>query len=283
MGDCKYCGKPAGFLKSAHKDCERQYKEKLAFASVGEGKMVDAIKGSISLGGDAAQLEQTLASIEAQYNVLPTRRRDLLINGWEKSVDIALEDGILEHFEEQNLMAFAQHFMLGQADLNRTGSYVKVAQSAVLRDVLEGKIPNRVQLDGSLGINFQKGEQLVWLFKDVGYLEDKVRREFVGRSQGVSIRVMKGVYYRVGQFKGHPVETKERVHVDTGKLIVTDKNLYFAGGAKSFRVPYSKIVSFEPYSNGMGIMKDNATAKPQIFVTGDGWFVYNLVTNLSQC
>lgn len=30
------------------------------------------------------------------------------------------------------------------------------------------------------------------------------------------------------------------------------------------------------------LMRDAASAKPQIFITGDGWFTYNLVTNLAQ-
>jgi hypothetical protein len=29
-------------------------------------------------------------------------------------------------------------------------------------------------------------------------------------------------------------------------------------------------------------MRDAQTAKPQTFVTGDGWFVYNLAVNLAQ-
>jgi len=47
-------------------------------------------------------------------------------------------------------------------------------------------------------------------------------------------------------------------------------------------VPYSKIVSFTPYSDGIGIQRDAASAKPQTFVTGDGWFIYNLVVNLAR-
>ena len=45
---------------------------------------------------------------------------------------------------------------------------------------------------------------------------------------------------------------------------------------------YRRTVSFEPYRDGSGIMRDAQTAKPQTFVTGDGWFVYNLATNLAQ-
>jgi hypothetical protein len=29
-------------------------------------------------------------------------------------------------------------------------------------------------------------------------------------------------------------------------------------------------------------MRDAATARPQTFVTGDGWFTYNLLMNLSE-
>ena len=39
---------------------------------------------------------------------------------------------------------------------------------------------------------------------------------------------------------------------------------------------------FHPYTDGFGIMRDAQTAKPQAFRTGDGWFPYNLATNLAQ-
>ena len=55
-----------------------------------------------------------------------------------------------------------------------------------------------------------------------------------------------------------------------------------AGSRKRFRVRYDKIVAFEPFSDGFGIMRDAQTAKPQTFRTGDGWFPYNLAANLAQ-
>ena len=54
------------------------------------------------------------------------------------------------------------------------------------------------------------------------------------------------------------------------------------GKPEKFRVRYDRIVSFEPYEDGLGIMRDAQTAKPQTFVTGDGWSVYNLAVNLAQ-
>ena len=73
------------------------------------------------------------------------------------------------------------------------------------------------------------------------------------------------------------------IHADTGMLGLTTKHIYFAGPRKKFRVRYDRIVAFEPYSDGLGIMRDAQSAKPQSFVTGDGWFVYNQAATLPRC
>ena len=75
---------------------------------------------------------------------------------------------------------------------------------------------------------------------------------------------------------------EETVQADTGTLGLTTKHLYFSGSRKKFRVRYDRIVSFDTFSDGFGIMRDAQTAKPQTFITGDGWFVYNLAVNLAQ-
>ena len=35
-------------------------------------------------------------------------------------------------------------------------------------------------------------------------------------------------------------------------------------------------------NDGFGLMRDAQTAKPQSFRTGDGWFAFNLATNLAR-
>jgi hypothetical protein len=63
-------------------------------------------------------------------------------------------------------------------------------------------------------------------------------------------------------------------------LALTNKHLYFSSGLKSFRIKYEKIISIDPYSDGIGITKDGVTAKPQIFKNIDGWFIYNYIQNI---
>lgn len=282
MGNCKYCGKSAGLLRNKHAECEAKYQQRERITQDGRQRIRLEILRTINSSDSYDKLEKTIAEIE-QSSFIPTNERSLLLaQGWEDSVEKFLEDGILDTSEEKRLVEFKERFSLSQNELNQNGALTKITKAAVLRDILNGTIPQRLSIDGSIPINFQKDEQIIWAFSGSEYLEDKVRRQFVGRSQGVSFRVMKGVYYRVGEFKGQAIERTERVHIDTGWMVITNKNIYFAGSRKSTRIPYTKIVSFEPFSDGVGIMRDAATAKPQIFVTGDGWFTYNVVTNVAR-
>ena len=127
-----------------------------------------------------------------------------------------------------------------------------------------------------------KSETLVWVMEGVDYFETVVRRERRGSSHGVSIRVARGLYYQPRTFRSRSVEWEEDVHQDTGLLGFTTKHVYFSGGRNKFRVRYDRIVDFEPFSDGFGVMRDTRSAKPQSFRTGDGWFAYNLAVNLAQ-
>jgi hypothetical protein len=282
LGNCKYCGKPAGLLRSSHAECHERNLKRERVAEGGRqriaGEVVRAIKGPASFD----ELETAIAEIERSSFVATTERNALLIKGWENAVEQFLEDGLLDTNEEHRLAEFQERFALSQLELDRSGSLTRVAKAGVLRDVVNGRVSKRMSFSEPLPINFQKGEQPVWAFASSEYLEDKTRRQMVGGSQGISVRLAKGVYYRVSAFKGEAVERTERTHVDTGIVVATNKSIYFVGPKKSLRLPYEKIVSFQRFSDGLGVARDAVTAKPQYFITGDGWFTYNLVTNLAQ-
>ena len=275
MGDCTYCGKPAGFLKKKHKECEAKFHS-------GTEQMVTLIEYTVTKRSDLQSLETQLKEIASQSYIPASNFNQILVKGWEEAVSKAFEDGILTEEEEAALKELKHHFSLSKQELDRNGAFTRVAKGSVLRGLLNGILPEWNLANRNFPFNLQKTEKIVWVFKDVKYYEQKTRKHFKGGHHGVSIRVAKGLYYRVGAFKGQPVITTETVHADTGLLGVTNKHLYFVGDQKSFRIRHDKIVSFTPYEDGLGVQRDAATAKPQIFVTGDGWFTYNLVTNVSQ-
>ena len=229
-------------------------------------------------GGAIQELDNTLR----RALMSNTNRRQLLVRAWGEAVETTIEDGIVTLDEESALSRYLDHFGLTAADVNANGAHTSLVQAAIIRDVAMGIIPQRQNIQGRVPFNLMKSEQLVWVIDGVDYLETITRRERRGTSHGVSIRVAKGLYYRPSTFRSRPIEWEETVHQDTGLLGFTTKHVYFAGSRKKFRVRYDRVVSFDPFSDGFGIMRDSQTAKPQTFRTGDGWFAYNLVTNLAH-
>ena len=243
--------------------------------------VLDARLAALATVDGDTHLKELAATLK-ESALLPVEQRDVLAQAWEAAVEGSLEDGPLTLEEENALVRYMRHFDLTQEDVDTNGAYHNMVKSIVIREAAEGIIPNRLGDATNLPFNLMKSEQLVWVINDVDYYEIKTMRERRGTSHGLSVRVAKGLYYRPGTFRSRAVEWDETVHADSGVLGVTSKHIYFHGPKKRFRVRYDKIVSFEPYNDGIGIMRDAQTAKPQVFRTGDGWFIYNLVTNLAQ-
>lgn len=276
MANCKYCGKPVGLLRTEHKECA-------VISNNGWDIMINSAKETALKGINFADLKDNLSSVASKHYIETEKVRDALIQGFSLALDQLLDDGILTQEEEDKISQYMDWFSLSQEELDGfNNSKTKLVKAAVLRDLTEGKIISRIKVNSNLPFNFQKNEILIWLFANVGYFEQRVRTHFEGRSQGLSVKLAKGLYYRVGAFRGHPVKTNELVPAGSGLLGITNKYIYFSGSTKKFRVKYSQIMEFTPYEDGIGIQKDTTSARPQIFITGDGWFTYNLLTNLAK-
>ena len=275
MGDCIYCGQPAGFLRRAHGHCKDNHDR-------GKSQIVGLVSRVSSEDVDYQRLRADIKEIASSSRMRRDTIRACVVAGYENAVERALDDHVMTEEEQERLHELQRQMSLSQNALNRNGAYDRVVKAGVLRDVVNGVVPQGIQFVGGIPFNLQKSETLVWVFQDVDYYEVKTKTKFVGGSRGVSVRVTKGVYYRVGGFKGERVQESATVHVDTGLMGLTTKHIYFAGSSKRFRINYRKIVTFETFSDGIGVQRDAQTAKPQSFRTGDGWFTYNMVANLAQ-
>lgn len=198
MGDCIYCGNPAGFLRKKHPECEQKYTE-------GWTQMVDYSRDTALGVKPLDSLVPTITKVASTSFVPPERIREAMTRGWSQAVSKFLEDNILQEDEEHKLVEFMNRFKFDQQSLDADGSYTKVVKAGTLRDIMDGRLPRRIKMDSSLPFNFQKDETPVWAFTTVRYFEDKVRREYVGGYQGVSVRVAKGLYYRTGGFRENPL------------------------------------------------------------------------------
>ncbi len=276
MGKCKYCGESAGFLRNKHKACEQKYVD-------GKSGIYNLVLKAITTSADYSEVNQQAGRVAVETFIGDEEVQDLYLTAFENAVEQFLDDGILSKEEEHQVASFQQAFDFTQEQLDRNGAFNRVVKASIIRDITEGHLPeNPLRLQGALPFNLLKSESLVWLFQDVELMEQITRREFQGAHQGVSVRVAKGLYYRTGSFKGRPVHVQEMKYIDTGLMGITNKHVYFASGSKNFRVRLNRIMKTEPYEDGIGLQKDTANAKPQVYKGLDGWFAYNMIQNLMQ-
>src|SRR5262249_39451818 len=144
-----------------------------------------------------------------------------------------------------------------------------------LKDLSEGRPSTRVQLSTPLPIVLKRDETVQWLFNDVTRREPRTSYHYEGGSRGVSIRLMKGVSYRVGSYPGQRSSTTEVVTVGSGSLAVTNNAIYFMGGSNSKRMPLSGILSVDGFDDG--VLVTPSRGKQQVFLMSDAMFAANVI------
>ena len=244
----------------------------------GHSAIVNEIVSASSKLDDLFGIQQKVRNISQLYGMSGGETRNSIIEAWRKIIDKSLEDGVISKEEEKVLDFLSDTFEITQDD--DCIYMTKVVKSLVLRDVLNGVISKRASITINFPVIMQRGEEPIWLFNDVNYYEYRTRRHYVGGSAGMSFRVAKGVYFRTSAFKGHPVDTTEAVNVGCGALLITNKHLFWISSLKVVKIPVKKLISVNPFSDGIMVQKDGVTAKPQCFKIDDPWFACNLISNL---
>lgn len=194
----------------------------------------------------------------------------------DEVVDQALHDGILSEDEESRIVDFMAHYHLTVNDLPLALGE-RLTQAAVIRDLMEGKVNPRLEVT-DMPFNIGKKEIVIWVFRNVHAYEHKTGYRYEGGSRGTSIRIAKGVYWRVGNYKGHKVPVKQRISIGSGPLTITNKYLYFMG-EKSLRVAHNKIISIVPTGSSVLVGRDLVRSHTLELDTGDNWALVNMLSN----
>ncbi len=223
----------------------KQHKECHSRSLEGAKEIINILREEVISRQDFQEIEQRI-NVIAQEKLYRSRcPKKILARGWDGLIKDVFKRGSLVEFEDDRLSTFINYFKLSQQDLDANGSFSNFVKASVIRQVEEGEIPEKMRVKGDLPFNFQKGEKLVWLFQGVDYAEGDTLK-------------------------------------DAGMMGVTTRHIYFNGESKGFRIKYSKIIAFDEASNGLCVQRDAVTAKPQFFLTEDGWFVCKLVKSLAQ-
>jgi len=113
-------------------------------------------------------------------------------------------------------------------------------------------------------LTLKRGE-LAWICVGAILSRQTTRTQWTGSSQGLSFPIgHTGIRYRVGSFRGHPIQTSLIKDLGTGSLVLTNQRLVFIGQVKSVTIALSHIVHVEAYTDALAMFQDKKEA-PDFF------------------
>jgi len=276
MGKCLYCGHSAGWFSSKHLRCiERHQKAKPAIENLVAQTMSDENK----MDG----LFDRVKELSLSGFLTPDERKYHSAKGIILGLEAFLDDHIISEGEYKLLES-----AIGQLEINAelqksSGFTERIAKAMTLSSLTNGIIPTDiVKIPEDFPFLIQKSESVVWVFDGVSASERTTQIQYQGSSSGVSIRIMRGVYYRTGAFKGHPVEVEKMKSMGRGALAITTKHVLFVSPKTSLKIPISKLVAIQAYENGLQIQRDGVRSKPILLSGLDVWFASNILSLLFE-
>ena len=242
---------------------------------MGKKELVKQVVAFYNSNDDTKALSESLAIFDQKG------KEKILVQAFKKMIENRLDDGNVDENEASRIISYFNDWGLPTNRMMKEMEYVQLSQLVVINCVLAGRIPSGMRPPANVYVNFETDEQIVLTLENAIYYELVEIKTRVGYSGGHSIRVAKGVYLRSGAFFSTPITSQQLQKKGEGALCVTTKNIYFCASTKTVKIPFGKVVSYTSYSDGIGIHLSDSRRRPIIIGKIDGWFVYNVLTNIN--
>ena len=162
-------------------------------------------------------------------------KEKLFINFILKFDGERLPDSCIDHFNDlANMLSVRDSRKIGGI-LDNLENKVKKARR--INEVMEVKNLPVITVDIIL-----KKQEEAYFNTQVTFYEERARRVYQGGSRGASIRMAKGISFRVGSNKGDSVSEDYLKEIDTGEFILSNKRIIFVGGSKSWNISLAKLM-----------------------------------------
>jgi hypothetical protein len=174
----------------------------------------------------------------------------------EPVIFAALEDGIISPEEDARIERVRERY----GNIQLEGAIIGQLEAARAQYLAWSTPLEPVQVP----LMLKKSEWCAHAVKSAAYEERQrtVRTNYTGPT--ARVRIMKGVYYRAGSIQTQRVTESYQHSFGDGVLGATNTRLLWVSPQKSLSIPLDKIVMFEPFIDGIKIIKD--AGKPILFV-----------------
>jgi uncharacterized protein YecT (DUF1311 family) len=96
-------------------------------------------------------------------------------------------------------------------------------------------------------VNFHDDEEFLSVFPETTLTEPRAVRTSRGIYGGPSFRIAKGVYFRLGGYRGTSESHEELRGIDSGTLVITNQRLIFVGSFRTISFPLADIIGSVAY------------------------------------
>lgn len=218
----------------------------------GKGKYNDILKEYLADGKLDAHEKQELEKLAKEYGL----SSDELLDAHKKASSIYFQnitsDSKITEEEKQALNELTSYFGVKPEDYKFDQKAFNKFYTLGLID--KGILPEIKNHD--IDIVFKKGEILHWGYPAAIKKYKKVTQRISYRGPTASIKIMKGLRYRIGSVKVATESSEFLITEDSGAFWLTNQRIGFKGSRKNFAFPYSKIQSFELTGAGLEIAKE---------------------------
>lgn len=208
--------------------------------------------------------KKQLEALATEHGLSKDDLRDAHKRGASLAFKTIGSDSRITEEEKKDLEALMSYFDLSQSDFDFNQATFNKFYSLALID--KGILPTPQH--SGLNVIFKKDEVVHWLCSATLKKQKRITERMNYSGLTGSIKIMKGVRYRVGSIALAPQTREVMVDEDTGNFWLTNQRIGFLGSRKNFTLPYSKILSFEVYKDGISIHKEGRE-KPFIVGLGD--------------
>jgi hypothetical protein len=164
---------------------------------------------------------------------------------------LALGDGVLRVGEEEALLDFAASL---DAKVTLEGESAKLMTRArTLGQIEQGLLPSVL-----VGLVLNGDEICHFASPALAQYEMRIVTKRIDYSGPVaSIRIMKGVRWRVGSISTSRVTRDVLTHIDVGDFYITSRKLFFQGVRKNTSIMLGKVMQFHVFKDGLQVEKES--------------------------
>jgi len=160
--------------------------------------------------------------------------------------------------EKASLEKLLTHFDVSKEDIAFNQDSFNKYYSLALID--KGVLPAISNPESQVNVVFKADEILHWGMAANMMKRKKVTTRINYGGLTASVKIMKGVRYRVGSMNVGSVSKEIMDHEDSGIFYITNQRIGYIGYRKQFSFPFKKIGSLELRPDGLHIFKDGKEA-----------------------